>query len=405
MPNYEALERLAQDMGWVVKYSSDGYPSLYFPIYKCKSIDLDPTLPDHTHPAFIINGSEVDRRLIGIYKASAPVSGKALSLPNMPPLVNLGADELLTQIKAAGTSFSPKTVADSGLLLLLARKYNWVPKGNNDYGVHYADGTKWAAGASVVATNVRIFQGVAYTCVANHTTAWETRPDVAKHLWTRGHRVGGIPVASTISSSNPNGLTTLTGSGPASWNLNGMPNGITDLNGNCYDQDYGYRVNDGELQILANNNAADPSADISAGSTAWKAILPNVGDVGYTLVAPGTAGTLKWDKNGSAPKLDTVINTRTVDSEQLIVAFTSLTRNETNIPYVPSILQELGIFPISGDDTTGTVYYRNHAGVEYFPRRGGNYSIAPNAGLGCVSCISARSNVYASYGVRCACLD
>ena len=62
------IERFAAEQGWVVKYAADGTPNFFYPIPKMKSSDLDPSLPDHTHPAFIVNNQEIDRRLIAVYK-------------------------------------------------------------------------------------------------------------------------------------------------------------------------------------------------------------------------------------------------------------------------------------------------------------------------------------------------
>ena len=45
----------------------------------------------------------------------------------MAPAVSAGADNLLSRIKQTGNGFGPKTVADSGLLLLLARKNKVCP--------------------------------------------------------------------------------------------------------------------------------------------------------------------------------------------------------------------------------------------------------------------------------------
>ena len=86
-------------------------------------------------------------------------------------------------------------------------------------------------------------------------------------------------------------------------------------------------------------------------------------------------------------------------------AFKDLTANAVNVPYIPTILQELGIFPIPGDTTQGTVYYRNHVTTEYIPRRGGSANYASRAGLGYVNCSSPRSNANAHYGVRSAFLE
>ena len=400
---HDSIEAFAKEQGWVVKYSADGTPNFFYPIYKCKSSDLDPSLPNHTHPAFIVNGQEISRRLIAVFKGSSIVSGGPIhSLPNMAPAVSAGADNLLDRIKQTGDGFGPKTVADSGLLLLLARKNNWVPKGNNNYGADYRDGTKWAPGQSISVGNTRVFQGIEYTALTAHTTALENKPDVSPLHWKRGKRVGGIMVPSYINNTDYNGLLTYTGSGPASWRHDGTPSGIDDLVGNTFDQDYGYRIVGQELQILADNNAADPTADLSASSSAWKAILPNPSDNGHTLVAPGTAGTLKWNWANNKLTLDTVAGDASLGSKGC--SFKDLGVNTTNVPYVPAILQELGLFPISGDDTEG-YYYHTFSTDERFPRRGGYCSNTSYAGLGCVFSDNVRGYSAVSYGVRSAYLE
>jgi hypothetical protein len=400
------IESMAQERGWVVKYATDGTPSFFYPIFKCTSQSLDASLPATTHPAFIVNGVEIPRVLVGVYKGSE-LNSAIHSLPMAAPRVSLGHDELLALCKAAGTGFTGKTVAISGLLYLIAKKNGWIPKGNNNYGCDYRDGTLWAVGAALTSGNKRIFQGREYTVLVNHTTALDNKPDIMPAYWSRGKLIGAVPVAAQISSGVPNGYNTLTGSGPLSWALGGSVNGIVDLNGNCAEQDYGYRVYDGEIQILPNNDALDPTANLAANSPSWKAILPNAGDAGYTLVAPGTTGTLKWDKNGAAPRLDTVINVRTTGEEYFSCNFKDIAVNATNVPYVPSIMRELGLFPISGESATtfGTSYYRNHAVTEYIPRRGGSFSNASLAGLGYVFGYDARSAANVYYGVRPAFLE
>ena len=395
------LEAMAQERGWVVKYALDGTPSLFYPIYKCTSQSLDASLPATTHPAFIVNGVEIPRVLVGVYKGSE-LNAAVHSLPMAAPRVSLGADELLTLCKAAGPGFTGKTVAISGLLYLMAKKNSWQPKGNNSNGFDYRDGTKWAPGASIVSGNKRVFQGREYTCLVNHTSALENKPDIFPAYWSKGKLLGGIPVASTISAGDYNGLTTLTGSGPLAWALGGTANGIVDLNGNCYEQDYGYRVYGGEIQILPNNDALDPAANLAANSPSWKAILPNAGDEGYTLVAPGTAGTLKWDMPANVPTLDTTITTRAADKA---VGFTSLTK-AAGLAYVPTIMKELGLFPILPDtNTQGSAYYTNTDAAEFIPRRGGYFLITSLAGLGFVYCGFVRSLASSILGVRSAFLE
>ena len=384
----DSIERFAKEQGWVVKYANDGTPNFFQPIYRCKSSDLDPSLPDHTHPAFVINGQEIDRRLIAVYKGGN-FNGAVHSIPNVEPLVSLGADQLLSRIKNCGDGFGPKTVADSGLLLLLAKKLGKSTiRGNNQYGADYREGTRWAENQNITVGLERVWNGILYSALTAHTSSEAHRPDRDPVYWKTIRRVGGVMAS--------NGLNTLTGSGPVSWRFGGVASGIDDLTGNCYDQDYGYRIVSGEIQILENNNAADPDADLSASSAAWKAILPNQANNGYTLVAPGTQGTLHWNWLNNKITLDTVTSDFV---GQKSTAFKDLAVDSTHVPYVPSIMMELGLFPISGDTTPGTVYI-DFADAERFPRRGGLCYSTSNAGLGGVSANAARSNSGTHYGVR-----
>lgn len=394
------LEFLAEQMGNVVKYDAIGRPSVFVPFYKVKSSDLDPSLPNRTHPAFIVNGQEVNRILIGKYMGSElELNGTLYSLPNMPPRRSLGFDQLDQRVKQFPGAVQ-MTAAMHGLILLLAKKNGWVPKGNNSYSVDYRDGTPWNIGTNATVDMKRVLYGWEYTCLIAHATVAELKPDIAPNHWRRGRFIGGNTVITDRTSDNGRGYNTMTGSGPLSWNLDGKAEGLTDVVGGVMENLAGFRVFDGELQIFADNDAAHPAADFSPGSGAWKAILPSVVDASYTLVAPGTAGTLKWNKNGTYPELDTTISVRTTGEESMSRAFKDLTANAVNVPYIPTILQELGIFPIPGDTTQGTVYYRNHVTTEYIPRRGGHFTSTSNAGMGCVYCNFTRGYSPASYGAR-----
>ena len=193
------IEQFARDQGWVVKYAADGTPNFFYPIYKCTSQSLDASLPATTHPAFIVNGVEIPRVLVGVYKGSR-LNNAVHSLPNMAPQVGLGHDELRALCTAAGPGFTGKTVAISGLLLLLAKKNGWDPKGNNSYSVDYRDGSPWELAKAYTTGTKRILWGWEYECLANHTSEDANRPDRATHLWARGKKIGGSPVASHISN-------------------------------------------------------------------------------------------------------------------------------------------------------------------------------------------------------------
>lgn len=401
--NNSPLEFLARQFGNVVKYDENGNPSIFVKFPKMKSSDLDASLPDHTHPAFIINGVEQDYILIGKYKATSLTGsgsdGKTLySLPNMPPAHSRTADAFLTQLRAFGGGVSGMTVADRGFLLLLAQKNGWNPGGNSDYGHCYKDATRYELAKNVNIGDKRGFRGWLYECIKAHTTSVELYPDIAPLYWKKIKQIGGTEAYADMHDSGQNNLIlTLNGSGPLDWYLDGTPASVCDIVGNQFEQDYGYRIVGNELQIMENNNAASPDADLSASSAAWKAILPNKSDDGYTLVAPGTAGTLHWTWANSKITLDTVVPE--YDGQYRGTDFKSLGVNSTNLPYIPHIVRELGLFPTSGSTMKG-YYYMQFINEERFPRRGGNCSNGGGFGLGYENCADPRSYANRNCGAR-----
>lgn len=401
--NNSPLEFLARQFGNVVKYDENGNPSIFVKFPKMKSSDLDASLPDHTHPAFIINGVEQDYILIGKYKATSLTGsgsdGKTLySLPNMPPAHSRTADAFLTQLRAFGGGVSGMTVADRGFLLLLAQKNGWNPGGNSDYGHCYKDATRYELAKNVSVGDKRGFRGWLYECIKAHTTSVELYPDIAPLYWKKIKQIGGTEAYADMHDSGQNNLIlTLNGSGPLDWYLDGTPASVCDIVGNQFEQDYGYRIVGNELQIMENNNAASPDADLSASSAAWKAILPNKSDDGYTLVAPGTAGTLHWTWANSKITLDTVAPE--YDGQYRGTDFKSLGVNSANLPYIPHIVRELGLFPTSGSTMRG-YYYMQFINEERFPRRGGSYNDGGNIGLGYEICHNPRGVANRSYGAR-----
>ena len=109
--NNSPLEFLAKKYGNVVKYDNAGnIIGIFVRFYKRKSSDLATGLPEHTHPAFIINGVEQDSILLGKYKAgeSGGSGDPLLSMPNIMPARSMGADQMLSRIRAAGPGISEK---------------------------------------------------------------------------------------------------------------------------------------------------------------------------------------------------------------------------------------------------------------------------------------------------------
>lgn len=343
------LEYLARKYENVVLYDAAGNPSIFVKFPKMKSSELVAGLPNHTHPAFIINDVEQDYILLGKYKAGVvetPVQ-TIVSAPNIVPF-NDSPSRLLIAAKKAGAGITGMTVADYGFIKLLAQKNGWTPKGNTNRGQSHEDATVWEAHKAVTVDTVRAYKGWRYQCLIAHTTSDDLFPDLAPAYWKRLNFIGGV----VKSAYNGNSFFTLNGSGPMDWYLGKDLGNLSDIIGSDNEVKYGYRIVSGELQILPNNDAADPEADLSENATTWKAILPNANNDGYTLVAPGTSGTLKWNYS-SGLILDT---NKYSAATSFSTAFKNITNQQTRLPYVPHIVKELGLFPTdSNDETEGMV--------------------------------------------------
>lgn len=392
------LEFLARSYENVVRYDADGVPSLYVKFPKMKSSDLDASLPAHTHPAFIVNGEEQDAILLGKYNSvllSDAEDEAAHSMPGMPPMHTRTADDMLARMRAGGDGASGMTAADRGFLLLLAQKNGWTPKGNSAYGHDAHDAAAFMPGRSVKVGDRVGYRGMLYESLKTHMTSSTLAPDKAATHWKLIRRIGGTEAYPDLHSSGQNNvLLTMNASGPMNWYLDGTPAGVCDLVGGQGETDYGYRIVDGELQVLEDNDAADPSADLSAESGAWRAIVPSGTDESCTLAAPGTAGTLKWRYANGKITLGTTAPT--FDNVKRETAFRDLA---TDLAHVPALVRELGLFPTEGSETDG-ICAVTFARGELYPRCGGDYSSGEAAGLGCIECAYGRDKSGAYYGAR-----
>ena len=310
----------------VVLTDSNGLPNVFTRIPKFNVEDIDAALGTGIHPAFTVGGVEKDAIYVGAYLASL-TGGVARSIPGVDPAASINFDNAVTACRAMGAGYHLMTNAEWSAVALLAFKQSKMPNGNTNWGRH-------------------------------HTNKFETG--------VRGD--GKAPGDGTGTGR------TLTGTGPEEWAFRG----IHDLTGNVWEWQAGARTNDGEIQIIENNNAAADAADLSSTSTEWKAI-----SAAGALVAPGTAGSMKWDASGAlgtgAPILsDTIVNQST-GSESANVAFKSLTENLTGA--APALLQRLGLYPFAALSALGNdqIYTQNIN--ERLPVRGGNWYYGSNAGL------------------------
>lgn len=337
-----------------VLYTAAGHPSYMNVIPKFNLQDIDPSLGTGVHPAFIVNGVEKSEIFIGQHVGCVK-DGNLLSIPGAVPQVSASFDTFLGWAAANGPGWHVMTNAEWAAIALWCWKNGTMPRGNNQYGRDIG-------------------------------SPWET-----------ARRVDG----GTVGDATGNGRS-YTGSGPASWRHNGQANGIADLNGNVWEWAGGIRLNNGEIQVLANNDAADNTKDQSSTSALWKAIKASDG----SLVAPGTAGTLKYDAagaNGTGGNIlsDTVTSRSGNVNESDNVNGTSQPFENMGLKAgltVPAIAKALCLYPAVAGLGSDNFWMRNHG--ERLPLAGGCCYSGASAGVFARDLGDARALVHSSVGAR-----
>ncbi|OQA48433.1 MAG: hypothetical protein BWY46_01379 [Firmicutes bacterium ADurb.Bin300] len=317
---------------------SAGKPSVMVKIPKFKIGDVITGGPSTTHPAFIVNGEEKDYIYISKYQ-NIVVDGKAYSLPYQQPKNYITFDQARTACESKGTGWHLMTNAEWAAIALWCKKHECMPYGNNnyEYGDYY-------------------------------------------HTYDRG---APMPYREYYDPEDPEGgydeyPLTATGSGPKDWFHNNDFSGIADLNGNVNEWVGGVRLNNGEIQIIANNDAAQ-AIDQSASSTLWKAIAQN-----GSLVAPGTAGALKYG-SGSI-----VLG----DYFKDMTAAGGVT--------IPALAKALALFPADESSTYRDDYFYTYDSGETLCYRGGFYLDYGGAGVFGCDLDGGRSDSDSCLGFRSA---
>jgi sulfatase modifying factor 1 len=350
-----------------IKWVSDGAsPELYWPCIvvrrPAKKAEYYLTgAGGNIHPAFVAGSTNYDQYWMSKYPGPYIVSNSKtilLSLPGFDGMSNLltraqiapSYDTALTYGKAGGNGSHCVTNAEWMEVAMSCLREGFQPKGNNYYGRDYND------------------------------------PDTAEYY--------GIPAYWSSSKI----ARVLNGSGPLSWFHDGTPWGIWGMNGNFYSVTAGLRQKGGEIQVIANNDAALDATDQSDATGAWKAILQD-----GSLVAPGTDLTLKYDAT-TPITIGTEITARTSTESKSnefsdVVAADGIT--------IPNILKLLGIAPADTAAALGNdyIYLRNDIDgtfSETLARRGGYWGNGTQSGVFVLSLASYRSNTGGSIGARSA---
>lgn len=342
-----------------VLYTASGQPSYMNVIPKFNLQDIDASLGNGVHPAFIVGGVEKSEIFIGQF-AGVVKNGELLSLPGVDPSVSRGHDDFVNIVRANGAGWHLMTNAEWAAIALWCWKNGFQPRGNTNFG-------------------------------KSSDAGWET-----------GRRYdGGTPGSGTGNAR------TLTGSGPVSWRHDNTASGIADLSGNVWEWAPGLRLVDGEIQIITNNDAALTGTDLSANSAAWKAIKASDG----TLVAPGSAGTLKYDATAAGntgqhgnPQLSDVVtnmNGNAGDSSAS-AGFTSgaFEAVAAKAGIVPSaILKVLGLYPVAANGLGGDVLRVRNYG-ERVAARGGLWYYGTESGVFAAHLGLARAFIDQGVGAR-----
>lgn len=300
------------------------------------------------HPAFMVNGSIVEI-LVGKYLAGKVAgTNHAVSLRGLSPANYTTFDNALSLCAAKGSGHHLMTQSEWAYLSLLAIREGFQPRGNDNYGVSYQDSTEFGRAGN-------------------------------SYVYADG-KVG----------------PTLTGSGPVDWHLDGTPFSPADLRGNVREWNGGYRINEGELQVIQDNNAADNTKDQSASSLLWKAILQD-----GSLVVPATASTYKWDftgvpADGGAFRLNIAIDNANPSGYYGSIDFSALVAKDGVT--VHDILRILGIMPPLANTPLGKQYMRNVG--ERFGIAGGDWGNTSYAGLGYRNALSERTYSHNTLGFR-----
>ena len=328
-----------------------------------------PCLPDHTHPAFIVNGVEDPALLIGKYQGTELTpQGTIYSLPNADPVQVYSYNKNLANMRAFGRNVSGMTVADHGLLVLMAHKNHWITYGNSRNGNDYRDGNESSPWRNAANSSFNghynegdtvLYNGYVWECIEEHDTSSETAPNNSPTYWKKLSKPGGT----IVPGRNPKAV--YTGSGPAKWYFGHDLANESDIGANGDTWLYGAIICEGEIWILPNNDAADPNADLTSTSTAWRAIKPCEpteanGYTNYTLVPVNGTDTCRFayinskirlvDKPWSEISGAVTGSEKNTEFKDLVV----YSGAESLQAYgVPTILYELGLFPLPGTTVDG----------------------------------------------------
>lgn len=341
----------------VVKTDDTDIPSVLVYIPKFKNSDVLTGGNDSTHPAFIVNGVEIPGFYYGKFQAKV-YNSVAYSLPAEDPTASINFDTARARCEAKGAGWHLSTNAEWAAIALWCKKNGFLPYGNNNYG--------------------------------------------------KDSRESNYKAVPSYYESNKIARVA-TGTGPLSWSHDKTLAGIWDLNGNVWEWQGGLRMVWGEIQILANNDAADPDNPQNETSTCWKAI--NAAD--GSLVEPEnkvsdssaklSGATVRLDYVGNVWTYSTSVTNSKDESRGCLFAKVACTAAIGAAAKV--LLRSLALLPDEGateSDYEGDYFWWNNGVAERCVYRGGYWGDGAGAGVFYLNGDYSRSNAGAGIGFRSA---
>ena len=335
-------------------YDDKGKHSVMVKIPKMTYAQLGLGSSNAVHPAFIVNGQEVDAIYISKYE-NIVMDGRAYSLPGEDPRTTINFDDAVAACTAKGAGWHLMTRAEWAMLALWCKANGTQPKGNNNWGKD---------------TTESVYQ------------ALPTSYDSGDHAGQTAH--------------------VATGTGPLTWSHDGTVNGIWDLNGNVWEWVGGLRTVYGEVQVHANNNAADSSKSQGASSAQWMAINAATGALMTPNGSGTTSGSVKIDWVSGHGRFSTTITTKEDTGRWFL--FENMDCDSTIGDNAKLLLQALAL--LKYDNTSGAYngdYFGfNNGAAERSFNCGGYWTDGAGAGVFGVYGYGSRSFAGGAIGFRSA---
>ena len=350
MTNFDDLKLAVQAISGgrnTVLLDDMGMPSIMVPFPKLTYADIMTGGTQDPLPAFLVDGHEIPVIYESKYQ-NIVVNDRAYSLPFEDPRVYITFDQALQMCRNKGDGWHLHSNALWAAIQSWCYRNKTVPHGNGNYGKDYSN----------------------------------------------PHEHG----VTTYIDGNHGGGRTATGSGPVTWYHNYDSSGIADLCGNIWEWVAGLRMVNGEIQIIPYGNSMKADCNMSATSTEWKAIMPN-----GTLVAPGTAGTLKYDGETAtgAPRINTAVEFKPGTDDGYYWRQFGTLAAKAGVD-IPPMMKALGLAPIPDYEYGNGGFWIRPQAAERLPIRGAGWGNATDAGVSALSLNDPRSISVVYVGFRAA---